>query len=254
MDIFGLLIHGLAASCLGAGIGAVMKRPIKLSAFVGFCSSVFSPIFADALKIGTHSPTEKLLAATALSGLVVAVFNLLVSRVSSPLAPRSAKAPADLNWSVSDQAKAFISYRRDDSLETTGRIYDRLSREYGERKVFRDLDSMPFGIDFRDYIDKRLADCNICFVVIGPNFLSVTDSSGNRRIDDPRDHVRIEIETALKRNIRVVPLIVGGAPIPREADLPPSLASLAYRAGTNIRPDPDFHRDIDRLMSGLRAS
>lgn len=149
---------------------------------------------------------------------------------------------------------AFISYRRDDSLETTGRIYDRLSREYGDGKVFRDLDSMPFGVDFREHIDKRLSVCEICFVVIGPKFVSVVDKSGGRRLDDPRDHVRIEIETALKRNIRVVPLLVGGAAMPSESDLPPSLQPLAYRAGTSIRPDPDFHRDIDRLMAGLKAS
>ena len=74
------------------------------------------------------------------------------------------------------------------------------------------------------------------------------------RINDPRDHVRIEIETALRRNIRVVPLLVGNATIPAEQELPPTLQSLAYRAGTHIRPDPDFHRDMDRLVAGLRAA
>ena len=107
------------------------------------------------------------------------------------------------------QAKSFVSYRRDDSLDATGRIYDRLQKEFGDGSVFRDLDSMPFGVDFRDHIDKRLADCDVCIVVIGNKFLTVPDKSGARRIDDPRDHVRIEIETALKRNIRVVPLLVG---------------------------------------------
>lgn len=112
---------------------------------------------------------------------------------------------------------------------------------------------MPFGVDFRDHIDKRLADCDVCYVVIGNRFRTVTDKSGARRIDDPRDHVRIEIETALRRNIRVVPLLVGGATMPSEDDLPPPLKPLAFRAGTAIRPDPDFHRDIDRLMGGLSA-
>ena len=112
---------------------------------------------------------------------------------------------------------------------------------------------MPFGVDFRDHIDKRLANCDVCIVVIGNKFLTITDKSGLRRIDDPRDHVRIEIETALRRSIRVVPLLVAGVTMPTEDDLPPSLKPLAFRAGTAIRPDPDFHRDVDRLMSGLKA-
>jgi hypothetical protein len=147
----------------------------------------------------------------------------------------------------------FISYRRDDSLDTTGRIYDRLSREFGDGAVFRDLDSIPFGLDFREHIDRRLANCDVCIVVIGPRWLVVTDQNGQRRLDDPADHVRIEIETALRRNIRVVPILVGGASIPHPRELPETLQPLSYRAGTQIRPDPDFHRDIDRLMAGLRA-
>jgi hypothetical protein len=156
---------------------------------------------------------------------------------------------------ASDQnKKVFVSYRRDDSLDVTGRIYDRLVREYGDKTVFRDMDSIPLGFDFRQHIDKLIAECDICVVVIGNRWLTVTDRNGQRRIDDPKDHVRIEIESALKRNVRVVPLLIGEADMPSIENLPPSLHDLAFRNGTQIRPDPDFHRDVDRLITGLRSA
>jgi hypothetical protein len=149
--------------------------------------------------------------------------------------------------------KIFMSYRRSDSLDATGRIYDRLVRSYGAENVFRDIDNIPFGLDFREYLDQQLADCDVCLVVIGPRWLSVTEANGTRRLDNPRDHVRLEIETALRRNIRVVPLLVGRAELPAEHELPAPLRPLAFRNGIEIRPDPDFHRDMDRLASGLAA-
>jgi uncharacterized membrane protein YeaQ/YmgE (transglycosylase-associated protein family) len=171
-------------------------------------------------------------------------------------------APASLPLSKPVQArrpwqkpedKIFVSYRRDDSLDVTGRIYDRLLKEYSDKTVFRDMDSIPLGFDFRQHIDKLISECSVCVVVIGNRWLTVTDKTGQRRLDDPKDHVRIEIESALRRNVRVVPLLIGGAEMPSIDDLPPSLHDLAFRNGTHIRPDPDFHRDVDRLVAGLRS-
>jgi uncharacterized membrane protein YeaQ/YmgE (transglycosylase-associated protein family) len=150
------------------------------------------------------------------------------------------------------QEKVFISYRRDDSRHVTGRIYDRLIKEFGDKSVFRDVDSIPLGLDFRKHVDETISQCDVCLVVIGDDWLAVSDKNGQRRIDDPRDHVRIEIEAALRRTIPVVPLLVGGAVMPSIDELPPSLQDLAFRNGIPVRPDPDFHRDVDRLLSGLK--
>jgi len=149
--------------------------------------------------------------------------------------------------------KIFISYRRDDSRDVTGRIYDRLIRDFGEGRIFRDIDSLPIGLDFRKHVDERLSNCDVCLVVIGDGWLKITDGKGQRRIDDPRDHVRIEIETALRRTIPVVPVLVGGASMPTVEELPEGLQDLAFRNGVSVRGDPDFHRDVDRLVSGLKA-
>lgn len=245
MDPLAMLMLAAVGAIVAAIVGALARRLDRLTIFAGFVAGIAFPLLAVFL-VGSNDYS---IVTAAVVGPALAASLLILLRAPSPSALARHQAPLP-----SQHDKVFISYRRDDSLETTGRIYDRLSREYGEGKAFRDLDSMPFGIDFREHIDKRLGDCNICFVVLGPKFLSVTDKSGAHRIDDPRDHVRIEIETALRRNIRVVPLLVGGASMPAESQLPTSLAPLAYRAGTSIRPDPDFHRDIDRLMAGLRSS
>lgn len=249
---FDIVVICLAGALIGAIVGAAMRRPVWGSMIAGAVGwSILTPIlYLLGLNPGTDWGAK--LAPVVVAGGTALIFNFVRSK--SGTSRLGSDGSLHDPFQQSARETVFISYRRDDSLEATGRIYDRLSREFGDGRVFRDLDSMPLGVDFREHIDQRLSDCNICLVVIGPKFLTVTDASGTRRIDDPRDHVRIEIETALRRDIRVVPLLVGGAMIPVESQLPASLASLAYRAGTQIRPDPDFHRDIDRLMGGLRIS
>jgi hypothetical protein len=147
--------------------------------------------------------------------------------------------------------RVFISYRRADSIDICGRIYDRLVRDFGERNVFKDVDNIPFGVDFVEYLDNQVKECTVLLGVIGPKWMDVTDDGGRRRIDDPNDFVRIEIESALKRNILVVPLLVGGAVMPYAGDLPESLQPLTRRNGFQIRPDPDFHSDMTRLIKRL---
>jgi hypothetical protein len=146
----------------------------------------------------------------------------------------------------------FVCYRRDDSRDVTGRLYDRLIATYGSNRVFRDIDSIPLGMDFRTHVANQLADCKACLVVIGRDWLLIQDRDGRRRLDDPNDHVRVEIETALRRSIPVVPLLINHATMPHPDDLPESLQALAYRNGIPVRPDPDFHRDVDRLLAGLK--
>jgi hypothetical protein len=148
-------------------------------------------------------------------------------------------------------ARIFLSYRRADSADVTGRIYDRLAAHFGEPAIFKDVDSIPPGIDFKEHLEKAVGRCKIFLVVIGDRWLETTGSSQSNRLQDPRDFVRIEVEAALNRNIPIIPLLVRGALMPEEEKLPPSLRKLVYRNAILIRPDPDFHRDMDRLIAAI---
>jgi outer membrane protein assembly factor BamB len=147
--------------------------------------------------------------------------------------------------------RIFISYRREDSQDVAGRIYDRLVARYGEEHVFKDVDDIPLGADFPQHIDGAVSSCAVCLVIIGPQWCTVQDAEGRRRLDAEDDFVRLEVEAALARDIPAVPVLVGGASMPRRADLPPSLHGLVRRQAIPVRPDPDFHTDVDRLIRGL---
>ncbi len=146
----------------------------------------------------------------------------------------------------------FISYRRDDAAYVTGHINDRLRKEFGDESIFTDVDRIALGVDFRTTLDQMVSECQILLAVIGQDWLTVRNQEGELRLQDPADFVRIEIESALQRNIPVIPLLVAGTKMPSKDDLPDSLQDLAFRNGTQIRPAPDFHTDIDRLINSLK--
>ena len=123
----------------------------------------------------------------------------------------------------------FISYRREDTSGYTGRLYDRLSAHFGQRSVFMDVDAIPLGRDFVSVIENEVGSCDVVVAVIGKHWLSVTDGSGRRRLDDPGDLLRQELEAALSRDILVIPALVGGAQAPRADELPQALTPLARR-------------------------
>jgi hypothetical protein len=149
--------------------------------------------------------------------------------------------------------RIFISYRRADSQTITGRIYDRLLQAFGgPQAVFKDVDSIPVGVDFKAYLDQQIARSDAVLVIIGPRWLAIADESGRRRLDSPDDFVRLEIEFALRRKMLVVPVLVGNTAMPAEASLPPNLRPLAYRNAAVVRDDPDFHHDMDRLIGSLQ--
>ncbi len=147
----------------------------------------------------------------------------------------------------------FVSYRREDSRHQTGRLHDRLVTYFGLPQVFKDVDSIPLGSDFRRVLSDRVAACDVFLAVIGDGWLTAVGKNGNRRLDDPADYVRIEIETALHRKIPVIPVLVGTSGVPRGPELPESLRELAYRNAIRVRPDPDFHKDVDRLIRGIET-
>jgi hypothetical protein len=171
---------------------------------------------------------------------------------ASPSVPASpSKTPDPIVVPPEEPAKSvFISYRRQDSQHITGRIYDRLLTTFSRESVFKDVDSIPLGLDFREHLREQVGHCSVLVAVIGRNW-NPTTASGQRRMSDPRDHLRIEIESALDRHIPVIPVLVDGVEMPAEDELPTSLSSLAYHNGISVRPDPDFHHDADRLVRGI---
>lgn len=149
----------------------------------------------------------------------------------------------------------FIGYRRDDTVDVAGRIYDALARTFGARRIFKDVDNLRPGAHFGDYIKTVLPQCRVFLALIGPNWLEARDERGARRIDDANDWVRIEIETALTTpRLDVVPVLVNGARMPKADELPASLRGLVERHAATIRRDPDFHDDVRRLSDALRQS
>ena len=127
--------------------------------------------------------------------------------------------------------KVFISYRRED---TTGaavavRLYEYLVKRFRKKDVFMDIDTIKGGEEFDELIKERLRECDAMIAVIGEQWLKVTDHQGKRRLDNPKDWVRLEIATALRRGIPVIPTCVYGAPIPQSKDLPNPLKKLARK-------------------------
>lgn len=116
-----------------------------------------------------------------------------------------------------------------------------------------DVDSIPIGVDVNEYIDQEVSQCQLFIAVIGPGWINARDEDGNRRLDKENDFVRIEIESALQRNIPLVPLLLDPAKIPSKQDLPPSLHKLLRRNGMKVRAGNDFNRDMDRLIKGIES-
>jgi len=114
-----------------------------------------------------------------------------------------------------------------------------------------DVDSIPFGADFRRQLEAAVAQCNVLLAIIGDNWFTSDPQANTRRIDDPADYVRIEIESALRRDIPVIPVLVGSAAMPREHELPDSIKALAYRNNTEIRSGRDLTDHLNRLVQGL---
>jgi len=143
----------------------------------------------------------------------------------------------------------FISYRREDSPGHAGRIFDRLRSRFGSDVVFMDVTAIEAGVDFVDVLHKAVGSCDALLAVIGPQWLSATQD-GNRRLDDPRDFVRLEIAGALERNVRVLPVLVEGARVPSVESLPADLQALTRRQAIELR-DARWDDDIERLVEGL---
>lgn len=146
-------------------------------------------------------------------------------------------------------SEIFISYRRDDSAGFAGRLEDDLSECFGEQPVFRDRE-IPAGTDFAQHLETTLGAAAVVLAVIGPKWLEVRGADGGRRLDDPDDWVRREIETGLARGVAMMPVLVGGAGMPPTSLLPPGLASLAGRQAF-VLADRRWREELTELAGDL---
>jgi hypothetical protein len=152
--------------------------------------------------------------------------------------------------SAAGSGRVFISYRRQESSGLAGRLYDRLAARFGDDQVFMDVDTIALGVDFAEVIAQAVSSCEVLLAVIGPRWLAATDADGRRRLDDPDDLVRLEIAAALERDIRVIPILIEGAAMPRRQQLPEVLAGLARRNALILRHE-SFRDDAERLLAAV---
>jgi TIR domain len=149
--------------------------------------------------------------------------------------------------------RVFISYRREETAWQAGWLFDRLVDRFGRGQIFKDIDSIQLGDDFVEVITAAVGSCDVLLALIGERWLTITDEQGRARLDDPDDFVRLELEAALARDVRVIPILVEGARMPRPDQLPPSLAKLARRQALELSPSR-FHFDIGRLLKVLDST
>jgi hypothetical protein len=147
-------------------------------------------------------------------------------------------------------SKIVVSYRRSDSQAIAGRIVDRLIAQFGEQSVFMDVDNIPFGIDFRQHIQSALSQAAVLVAVVGPDWMGAGPDGGSR-IQEEDDPVRVEIETALRQEMLVIPVLVDGASMPKAAALPDSLKSFAFLNAAPVDVGRDFRPHVDRLIQSI---
>ncbi len=149
-------------------------------------------------------------------------------------------------------AGIFINYRRDDAPGVAGRLFDHLALKFSRRSLFMDVDAMKPGMDFAEQLDSQVSQCRVLLAVIGPRWLDAKDQGGHRRLDSDKDYVRIELASALKRAIPVIPVLVDGAVMPPEDSLSDDLKPLARRHALELR-HTRFDADADAIVHALET-
>lgn len=151
------------------------------------------------------------------------------------------------------EAKIFISYRRDDTEGQADRLYDWLCKQFDPDQIFMDIDNIKYGEDFIEVIQRAVGCCTVLISIIGKRWLNGTDDIGRRRLDNPDDFVRLEIKTAIERNIRVIPVLVQDATMPKIEELPEALAKLGrYHALELSRVSWAY--DVERLIQSMKIA
>ncbi len=147
-------------------------------------------------------------------------------------------------------SRIFISYRRSDSAYVSDAIYKSLVSHFGRDHVFKDVDNIPPGVNFKKYLTEKVTQCEVLVAVMGAQWLQATDDSG-RRLENPTDFVRIELEAALKREVPIIPVFVDNSSMPRPDQLPKAIVDLSYHQGVHLRPAPDIDRDMENLIKAV---
>ncbi|MCL4247748.1 MAG: TIR domain-containing protein [Anaerolineae bacterium] len=150
-------------------------------------------------------------------------------------------------------SRIFINYRRQDSEGYVGRLYDHLSQQFDPSDIFMDVEAMKPGVDFVKVLEDAVLACDVFIAIIGPQWLDVQNEAGTRRLDEERDFVRIEIESALKHNKLVIPVLVGRAAMPGTRDLPKSIAALARRNAFELSHQR-FAYDAEQLAQTIKTA
>lgn len=146
--------------------------------------------------------------------------------------------------------KIFVSYRRQDASGEAGRLVDHLQEVFGDDSVFLDVETIEAGLDFIQAIEKALSSCKVLIAMIGPHWATMKDPKGNLRLFNEDDFIRIEISAALKRDIRVIPVLVNGAMMPNPEDLPEDLQGLTRRHAQELSSSR-WKYDSEQLTSVL---
>jgi hypothetical protein len=149
--------------------------------------------------------------------------------------------------------KIFINYRRGDDPGFAGRLFDRLHEAFEPERLFMDVDNIAAGLDFLRVLEEQVAQCDVLLAVIGKGWIDACDATGAHRLDSPDDFVRIEIESALKQDKRVIPVLVGEAHMPRPEELPETMRPLARRNAVRLTHER-FHADAQGLIKALQQA
>lgn len=152
---------------------------------------------------------------------------------------------------MADAASIFLNYRRDQSQWVAGRLHDRLVAVFGQDRIFTDVDSIGPGQDFTKVLEDAVGSCRVLLAVIGRSWTDALDEAGRRRLENPHDWVRFELESALgRKGVLVIPILTDNAPMPRADELPGELAQLSMRQAVKISADR-FTRDVEELIDYL---
>jgi hypothetical protein len=192
-----------------------------------------------------------------ISPAVAALFQKMTALLPDDRYQSAADLIADLEAivvSLRQVRSVFLSYRRDDSLDATYRLYETLCDRLGAGVVLMDLDGIPPGADFQQFLNAAVSGCQICLVIIGNHWVNAADEQGNRRLDQPNDFVRLEIRIALQLNKRVIPVLVGRAAMPTEDMLPVDIRALAVRQAVELRPGPAYQDQMAKLVALIEQS
>lgn len=202
-------------------------------------SEIFTTTLSTASVLSTHPPDQE----TPKQDRSYSVQDWKPPIPTQPIETKLPEARSDY--------KIFISYRREDEARyLVPTIAEKLNQRYGSGTAFYDVDNIPLGVDFREYLKSAIEKSYIVLVLMGKDWFGHFPD-GSRRIDRPNDFVRIEVESALALGKIVIPVLAGSATMPQEIELPESISSLAFRNGTRISSGADYNSHFNTLLSSI---